>query len=331
MIYKDVVYGDIEINEPIILELLSSAPMERLKHITQHGATVYNKHFDKRVVSRFEHSVGVYIFLKNFGCLIEEQIAGLLHDVGHAVFSHVADLLFPHDEHSFDDRSQDNIIRDSEIPKILKKYGISLDYILNKDNFPILEKSLPDLCADRIDYFLRDIKLIEEIDAQQYILDMGQYQDAIVFKTPEIGLDYAKKYLHMDETFWAERFQEFLYAVLAEIIKIAIQKKVLTLKDLHTNEDDVMDILMLSENDEIVDLLEILLNSKPSDILVSNDKKKDYFIVKSKIRIVDPYIVTSKKTDNNIFRVSEIYPEFKKEMDNYRDRMSMPVWLGLKN
>lgn len=327
MIYKDIVYGTFEIEDPVILELISSKPVLRLKHITQHGATVYNKYFKERVITRFEHSIGVYLFLKKFNCPLEEQIAGLLHDVGHAVFSHVADLLFPHDESSFDDRSQKNIIRNSEIPAILKKHNLDIDYILNKDKFPILEKSLPDLCADRIDYFFRDINLVEKTDSNKFIKDMKKINNAIVFNTKEIGLNFAEKYFNMDKTFWASSFQEFLYAVLADIITIAMRQGVLSLKDLHTKEDDVMDILMLSENNKIVDLIEILLNSKPSDIKVSKIRKEGFYKIKSKVRIVDPYVIS----DNKFLRVSEIFPNFKAEIEEYKKEKSESVWIGIEN
>lgn len=327
MIYKDIVYGTFEIEDPVILELISSKPVLRLKHITQHGATVYNRYFKERVITRFEHSLGVYLFLKKFNCSLEEQIAGLLHDVGHAVFSHVADLLFPHDESSYDDRSQKNVIRSSDIPTIFKKYNLDLEYVLNKDNFPILEKSLPDLCADRIDYFFRDINLVKKTDSYKFINDMKKVNNTIVFGTSKIGLDFAEKYFNMDKTFWADNFQEFLYAVLAEIITIAMRQGVLSLKDLHTKEDDVMDILMLSENNRIVDLLEILLNSKPSDIEVSKVKKDGFYKIKSKVRVVDPYVVL----DSKILRVSEIFPNFKAEMEKYKKEMFEPVWIGIEN
>jgi hypothetical protein len=327
MKYNDPVYGMVEINEPIILDLIKSAPILRLKHITQHGPTVYNRNFKNRIITRFEHSLGVYIFLKEFGCSKEEQIAGLLHDVGHAVFSHVADLLFPHEEDSFDDRNQSNVIGKSEIPKILKDHNFDIDFILKKENFPILEKSLPNLCADRIDYFFRDISLLKDINIKSYIKNMKEFNKNIVFNNSEIALDFASKYMEMDKTFWADNFQEYLYAVLARVITIALRKNVLSLKDLDTTEDDVMDILMLSQDEEIIDLLDIMLNCNPSDIDTSYSARTNFFRIKSKVRIVDPLVVLGKETK----RVSEIFPDFKKKMLHYRKEASSIRWMGFKN
>ena len=37
MTYQDRIYGEIEIETPVILELVNSKPIQRLKHIDQAG------------------------------------------------------------------------------------------------------------------------------------------------------------------------------------------------------------------------------------------------------------------------------------------------------
>ena len=86
-------------------------------------------------------------------------MSGLLHDVSHTVFSHVADYIF-HDGsgryQNFQDDELEGFIERSEIPEILNKYGINCKDILDDSKFLLKERELPDLCADRIDYFFRD-------------------------------------------------------------------------------------------------------------------------------------------------------------------------------
>src|SRR3990167_3900982 len=89
MLIKDRVYGNFQINEPVILELLKSKLVLRLKGISQFG--VPDKYHYIKGFSRYEHSVGVMILLRILGASLEEQVAGLLHDVSHTAFSHIVD------------------------------------------------------------------------------------------------------------------------------------------------------------------------------------------------------------------------------------------------
>jgi len=153
---NDRVYGINIIQEPVLIELINSKPIQRLKGINQAGASQYA--IEGKTVTRYEHSLGVMILLKKLGASIEEQIAGLLHDIPHTAFSHVIDFVFKdtNPNHEFHEKFHKKIILQSEIPTILKKFNfVDIDRILDEHNFSLLEKSLPDLCADRIDYTLR--------------------------------------------------------------------------------------------------------------------------------------------------------------------------------
>lgn len=85
-------YGDFTIAEPVLIELLQDPYMQRLKHIRQYGTNYYT--IKKQDFNRFDHSVGVFVLLRKYGASLNEQIAGLLHDVSHTVFSHCGDYLF---------------------------------------------------------------------------------------------------------------------------------------------------------------------------------------------------------------------------------------------
>ena len=77
---NDSVYGEEEINEPVLLELINSKPVQRLKGISQMGLP--KDYYHRPVFSRFDHSVGVLILLRRLNANLREQIAGLLHDIG---------------------------------------------------------------------------------------------------------------------------------------------------------------------------------------------------------------------------------------------------------
>lgn len=92
MRYDDAIYGRNEITEPVLLDLMKSDAMQRLKGISQHGVTALLGITPP--FSRFDHSVGVMLLVRRLGASLEEQVAALLHDVSHTAFSHVIDFVF---------------------------------------------------------------------------------------------------------------------------------------------------------------------------------------------------------------------------------------------
>lgn len=169
MKYHDFVYGEVEINDPVVLKLIKSSSLQRLKGINQAGYRPLwvnpNVKTEDSQSNRFCHSVGVYLLLKKFHAPFEEQIAGLIHDISHTAFSHCGDYVLKSGsgkEQNHQDCVFYEFVNKSEASIIIKKHGLDLEYLLEESNFPLKEKKLPDLCADRIDYSLRD-SLVHEV------------------------------------------------------------------------------------------------------------------------------------------------------------------------
>ena len=157
MLIKDNVYGEEEIKEPVLIDLINSKALQRLKGVSQQGLP--QDYFYRIIYSRFDHSIGVMILLKRLGAEIEEQIAGLLHDISHTAFSHVIDwVLGDLTKEDYQDNHHLSVIKNSEVPKILEKYGFNYKDIADTESFSLLEKPAPSLCVDRFDYTIRDLK-----------------------------------------------------------------------------------------------------------------------------------------------------------------------------
>ena len=92
MKYTDRIYGDVDITENVVVDIINSQAFQRLKGIDQAG--YFEVYFPGTKHSRFEHSIGCYVLLKMYGASLEEQLAGLIHDVSHSAFSHTADYIF---------------------------------------------------------------------------------------------------------------------------------------------------------------------------------------------------------------------------------------------
>lgn len=217
--------------------------MQRMKGIDQHG--YFEPYFPGTAFSRFEHSLGVFILLKKFGAPLLEQIAGLLHDVSHTVFSHVADFVFSNgsgEKQSFQDDCFEEFIEKSEIPEILKKHKINYKDIFDDSKFPLKEKELPDLCADRIDYFLRELKVTSKANQEkinEFLDNLVIIDNLWVFKKKELAKKYANLFLEINNWFWSGLETAVMFKTTGDLLKYAIDKKILTKDDLFTTDKEV--------------------------------------------------------------------------------------------
>jgi len=318
----DPIYGRFEVKDSVLLELLNSSPLLRLKEINQHGASQYLFSWKKKT-SRFDHSLGVMLLLRKFGASLEEQIAGLLHDVSHTAFSHVIDFVYPSDTHEFHEKYYQEIILRSEVPQILEKHKISLDKVLDEENFSLLESKLPNLCADRIDYFLRHMQDCggDLIKVKRHVKNLRVFQKEFVFSNQEVALDFATDYLDQNERFWAHPREIACYQILAEAIKIGLKEKILSKKDLFTTDDEVMEKLQKSRNSKILKLIKLL---NPELKIKLNKKNYDYHL-KTKLRYVDPKVLVK----GNFFRLSGLNPIFKKRLKGHNKKMKAGFYVKI--
>ena len=310
MLYKDRVYGEFKITEPIILELINSHSLQRLKNIDQAGYRPLwvkpDVNVGKHDHSRFAHSLGVYLLLRKHNATVEEQVAGLIHDVSHSAFSHCIDYVLDggsEKEHNHQDNLFNDFVRSTKIPKIIKRYGFDLEYILNDKNFPLKEKELPDLCADRIDYSLRTALLFNESSSEdvKYFLDnLVTEKNNWTFKEFEPAKKYAELFLKLNEKYYSGLSSAIMFRTVGDCLKYALQKTYISKDDLYTTDKNVLSkIKKHLKNDEKLKLFYERMNKK---IKASNNPANYNTQVFCKSRVVNPLC----KHNDEIKRVSDI-------------------------
>lgn len=309
---NDSVYGKVEITEPVLIELINSKPLQRLKGIMQAGARVYI--FSNRNVTRYEHSVGVMLLLRRLGASIEEQIAGLLHDVPHTAFSHVIDWVFPSKDYAFHEKFHERIIMQSEIPEILKRYGFEVEDFLDEENFPLLERSAPDLCADRIDYTFRDTYsyMYTKEKLGTLIESLIVYDNEIIFSNKKAAYEFAKLYLELDEKEWTRIEGVASYHILAQALKVALNEKMISMDDLFQDDNFVYNKLKNSGNEKIKEKLAKL----NPNLKLKDDPKHHDFKSKGKARVVDSKFLDEK---GMVRKVTDVFPEFKNKIKQHKE------------
>lgn len=310
MIVNDSVYGGFEIKDPLVLELIKSKPMQRLKHITQFGSWKFIMPDLKN--SRFEHSVGVYRLLCLLGASREEQVAGLLHDVPHGAFSHVIDYVFDReDDQEYHEDQHKRIVMNSEIPDIVKS-EFSIDRLMDERNFTLLERGLPDMCADRIDYFMRDglaIGVVKRDDVRMFMDNLTVRDSEIVCRSRDAARKMAFLFLECSRKFWSSPLQAASYQILADAIKIAMKRGVIDRDDLFGTDDELLGKVKAANIKEIDEKLGLL---NPS-LKVVEDKGKHDFHSRTKAGFIDPKVLEG----GGLVRVSDFDEVFRKERDDF--------------
>ena len=302
---KDSVYGPEDINEPILIELIESAPLQRLKHISQLGLP--DEYHFKKGFSRYGHSVGVMILLRRLGAGIEEQVAGLLHDVSHTAFSHVVDWVMgdpPKDDHQ--DSILQEFIENSVVAEILDKHGFDFKRISNHKLFSLLDQPHPLLCADRIDYTLREMINSERI-SDMILNSLVERGGRIVFKHRTAAEFFGKGYTKLQSESWGSIENNARYHIFSTILKKALYSKIITFQDLYKTDQEVLNILIETGKEEILRGLEMLRNG-----IKIEEVEEGGVLLRSKFRHVDPLVLEG----SGVRFLSEISEEYKNLLDS---------------
>lgn len=292
MIITDKIYGKFEI-EKVLEDLIASKPMQRLKGIHQGGASyLVNEKWNE---TRFDHSVGVMLLIKKLGGSIEEQIAGLLHDVSHTAFSHVVDFVFDNKKEDYHETIYKSVIINSEIPTILEKYHYKYEDILFDDSrWTLLEQPAPELCADRVDSTLRDMYEYGHIslkDIQTFLSDLTVIEGKMYVQSIEIAEWFVETYYKEVIGFFMDPLNIYGNDTLAKILRLALDKEVIKLDDFLGEDDELIEVIKSSKDKEIQEHFRRL----NQNVKVQEDITNYDFHRKNKIRLIDPAVFNGKE------------------------------------
>lgn len=314
MIVPDPVYGEEQITDPLALELINTPQMQRLKGVNQYG--VWDLLDAKYFTSRFEHCLGVYLLLQRLGASRKEQIAGLLHDIAHTAFSHVVDYVFDDAvSQTVHERFHENVIFASDIPQILQRNGMDVRMIINDHHFSILERDMPNLCADRVDYFLRDSLVVGVCSTKevQFIVDsLAVHNKEIILTNAEAAVVMATKFIEMGKIFWASHIQAGSYHLMGDILKDALHRNSITEEDFFLTDKELLQKL---RRDSFA--CRELQKISYSHIQAGTESDHTYH-AKTKARYVDPKVMQNEAVQ----RITDLVPEISTTIDGFRNRIA---------
>jgi HD superfamily phosphohydrolase len=314
MNYHDTVYGPERITEPVLLDLIESGAVQRLRGVLQHGISGLIGITAR--ITRFEHSMGAMLLVRRLGGSLDEQIAALLHDISHTAFSHVIDYVFGgHDSQSYHEEQKEAYMAGTALPALLARHGYDWTEFLDETKFLLLEQPAPRLCADRLDYFLRDIRplgLAEEAQIQSALRHLVVLDDRIAADDLNIARWLGYTFIEADEASWANFREVGLYELTAQAIRLALEQGIISESDFWLTDETVWAKLWADTDPKLQALLK-LITLRTQFVW---DESAPTFWVSTKLRAIDPDVVIA----GEMQPLSSLDPEFKEHRTAYLER-----------
>lgn len=284
----------------VLAALINSRPVQRLKGIHQGGASyLVNPAWN---VTRFDHSIGVMLLIKRLGGSLEEQIAGLLHDISHTAFSHIIDFVMDNEKEDYHERIFHEVVINSELPLILKTYGYNYEEIIMDDSkWTLLEQSAPELYADRVDYTLRDMYTYRNIslaDVEAFLQNLIVIDGKMYLNKLEIAEWFVELYYKEVIGFFMDPLNIYGSDRLTVILQQALEKGIISLSDFFLEDEEVIEILRSTQEQEIIQLIAQL----QQPVSVIEDENNYHIHRKTKPRLIDPSILSK----NQLIRSSKL-------------------------
>jgi uncharacterized protein len=290
MHWDDRVYGAVTIDDPRLLALIACPTFQRLKGIRQAGPSAFA--FPFKTVTRYEHSLGVYLLLRTLGADLREQVAGLLHDISHTAFSHAVDFLFASEEQNHHEQIKHEFLRRKDVVAALRTLGFVPDDFFDDSVYPLLERPIPWLCADRVDYFFRDGLACGEMTPEE----VAQFRDhltvidrTIVITDVAVARAVVAKYAVMNRDWWAGPTEAFIYNEFADALREGFRLGVLREDDLLADDAHVLAKLQAAASPLIAEKLDEILDFRPERVAAYVPR------VIPKIRWLDPPVINGAK------------------------------------
>jgi uncharacterized protein len=297
MRWNDRVYGEVTIDDPRLLALIAGPTFQRLRGIRQAGPSAFA--FPFKTVTRYEHSMGVHLLLRSLGADLREQVAGLLHDLSHTAFSHAVDFVFASEEQNYHEQLKDEFLHRDDIVAGLRLLGFSPEDFADDSVYPLLERPIPWLCADRVDYFFRDglacgVLTPEEVTVA--LAHLAPIDRTIVVTDLAVARAMVAKYAVMNRDWWSGPMEAFIYNEFADALRDAFHLGVLHEEDLLADDAHVLARLQASSSPLIAEKLDHVLNFR-------SERVASYVArIIPKVRWLDPPVLVG----STVKRLSEI-------------------------
>jgi HD superfamily phosphohydrolase len=260
--------------------------------------------------------VGTMLLVRRLDGSLEEQMAALLHDVSHTAFSHVIDYVVDgHDDQSYHEDIKEDYLAGTELPELLNRFGYDWRDFLQEDDYPILEQPSPRLCADRVDYFLRDARslgLANQPEIETALKSLVIADGRIATDDLQIARWLGYTYIKADDASWANFREVGLYEVTARVILRGLETGLISEDDFLLTDEPFWDRLQASDDPNLNEWLSLVSPATRFEW----DEEKPTFRVSTKLRAIDPDVLDGGRP----MPLSTLDPDFAQHKNEYLTR-----------
>lgn len=321
-------------------DYIATPEMQRLKFIDQVCGVYYLKKLYNypTFYSVLDHSVACALIVWNFTHDKKQTLAALFHDISTPAFKHCVDFLNGDaaTQESTEAPTSEIIGNSEKIVKLLKRDKIKVKQVANYHDYPIADNDSPRLASDRLEYsFMNCHKIhyethfsLNEIERFYSALEIGKNEDGIEeisFNSLKIAEDFCFNVSKIWHNWCDERYR-IVGQAYADLLKIMVDKKELTVKSLyHLTEPEVIEKMKHSKIDRIKNGFAYFEKSTSVHKSDKKPRKKCYFVKEMPIkrRYIDPLVRTETNIDirtgaenHSYTRLSKISPRYQKIIDN---------------
>lgn len=255
MIINSSIYPQMDITDDVLIDLINSKPLQRLKKVHMSGYNLLAGSFKDS--TRYEHSIGVLQLLRLFDASLEEQVAGLIHDIAHTAFSHISTYVLRNEfeGEEFHEVVKDEFIQKTEIPKIITKHNMNLEYVIEPTNFSMLENNLPNICADRLDYALRDgliWQYLSKDDVTNILKSLTIHKGSFVFNNKKDALTFSECFYNLNQALYGSAYSGYFNHKFGALVKYAMEIGILTKDEWFSDDYNILEKLKASNNEKIL-------------------------------------------------------------------------------
>lgn len=241
---RDPLYGYITVDDAE-LPVIQTPEIQRLRRVHQLGLS--SAVYPGATHTRFEHSLGVMHLAGEFAASLglsdnevrAYRLAGLLHDIGHAPFSHATErLMVEHLDRTHEDRScrlvdslEDTLPVDPEFVKNIIRGNSDYDIVAG------------DIDVDRMDYLRRDATETGlphgDVDTETIINFATLHDDDVIFDEKAIQAleDLVTSRFHMTCSVYAHHTSKIVECMLERAVEAYLDTTPDTMEDVVAYDD----------------------------------------------------------------------------------------------